>query len=79
MRRCCSAPLQCAAATRCCNAPLHCTAWPRGAQEEYNKSAWEEIIGRVEEVGVDGFEARPRICPQGAIPKPCGATRKRTF
>jgi dihydropyrimidine dehydrogenase (NADP+) len=32
--------------------------------EEYNKSAWEEIIGRCEEVGVDAFEIN-FSCPHG--------------
>jgi len=32
--------------------------------EEYNKSAWEEIIGRCEEVGVDAFELN-FSCPHG--------------
>eukprot|EP01025_Chloroclados_australasicus_P046376 TRINITY_DN5116_c0_g3_i2.p1 TRINITY_DN5116_c0_g3~~TRINITY_DN5116_c0_g3_i2.p1 ORF type:complete len:503 (+),score=57.04 TRINITY_DN5116_c0_g3_i2:203-1510(+) len=32
--------------------------------EEYNKDAWEEIIGRCEEVGVDAFEIN-FSCPHG--------------
>lgn len=32
--------------------------------EEYNRSAWEEIIGRCEEVGVDAFEIN-FSCPHG--------------
>jgi dihydroorotate dehydrogenase len=32
--------------------------------EEYNKNAWEEIVGRCEEVGVDGFEIN-FSCPHG--------------
>eukprot|EP00271_Cylindrocystis_brebissonii_P017883 TRINITY_DN4859_c0_g1_i1.p1 TRINITY_DN4859_c0_g1~~TRINITY_DN4859_c0_g1_i1.p1 ORF type:complete len:459 (+),score=89.63 TRINITY_DN4859_c0_g1_i1:108-1484(+) len=32
--------------------------------EEYNKGAWEEIIGRVEETGVDGLEIN-FSCPHG--------------
>ncbi|GFR47428.1 hypothetical protein Agub_g9052 [Astrephomene gubernaculifera] len=32
--------------------------------EEYNKNAWEEIIGRCEEVGVDAFEIN-FSCPHG--------------
>eukprot|EP00270_Netrium_digitus_P019322 TRINITY_DN759_c0_g1_i1.p1 TRINITY_DN759_c0_g1~~TRINITY_DN759_c0_g1_i1.p1 ORF type:complete len:388 (+),score=99.53 TRINITY_DN759_c0_g1_i1:180-1343(+) len=32
--------------------------------EEYNKNAWEEIIGRVEETGVDAFEIN-FSCPHG--------------
>ncbi|KAJ9522122.1 hypothetical protein QJQ45_005155 [Haematococcus lacustris] len=32
--------------------------------EEYNKGAWEEIIGRCEEVGVDAFELN-FSCPHG--------------
>lgn len=34
------------------------------SQEEYNQSAWDEIIGRCEEVGVDGFEIN-FSCPHG--------------
>ena len=33
-------------------------------QEEYNKSSWNEIIGRCEEVGVDAFEIN-FSCPHG--------------
>jgi dihydropyrimidine dehydrogenase (NADP+) len=32
--------------------------------EEYNKDAWDEIVGRCEEVGVDGFEIN-FSCPHG--------------
>jgi hypothetical protein len=32
--------------------------------EEYNKDAWEEIVGRCEEVGVDAFEIN-FSCPHG--------------
>jgi len=32
--------------------------------EEYSKDAWEEIVGRCEEVGVDGFEIN-FSCPHG--------------
>ena len=32
--------------------------------EEYNKGAWEEIIGRCEEIGVDAFEIN-FSCPHG--------------
>lgn len=32
--------------------------------EEYNKDAWEEIVARCEEVGVDGFEIN-FSCPHG--------------
>ena len=33
-------------------------------QEEYARGAWEEIIGRCEEVGVDAFEIN-FSCPHG--------------
>lgn len=32
--------------------------------EEYNQQAWEEIVKRCEEVGVDGFEIN-FSCPHG--------------
>lgn len=32
--------------------------------EEYSKGAWEEIVGRCEDVGVDGFEIN-FSCPHG--------------
>ena len=32
--------------------------------EEYNKAAWQEIIGRCEEAGVDSFELN-MSCPHG--------------
>lgn len=42
--------------------------------EEYSKDAWEEIVGRCEEVGVDGFEINfscphgmPGACPHQAL------------
>ena len=37
--------------------------------EEYNQAAWDEIIGRCEEVGVDGFELN-FSCPHG-MPERC--------
>mmetsp|Transcript_10131 Transcript_10131/g.13822 ORF Transcript_10131/g.13822 Transcript_10131/m.13822 type:complete len:447 (-) Transcript_10131:101-1441(-) len=40
--------------------------------EEYNRSAWEEIIGRCEEVGVDGFELN-FSCPHGMPERRMGA------
>lgn len=40
--------------------------------EEYNKSAWEEIIGRCEEIGVDAFELN-FSCPHGMPERRMGA------
>jgi dihydropyrimidine dehydrogenase (NADP+) len=42
------------------------------AQEEYNKGAWEEIVGRCEEVGVDAFELN-FSCPHGMPERRMGA------
>ncbi|KAK3265566.1 Dihydropyrimidine dehydrogenase [NADP(+)] [Cymbomonas tetramitiformis] len=40
--------------------------------EEYNKSAWEELVGRCEEVGVDAFELN-FSCPHGMPERRMGA------
>jgi dihydroorotate dehydrogenase subfamily 1 len=40
--------------------------------EEYNKAAWQEIIGRCEETGVDGFELN-MSCPHGMPERRMGA------
>jgi dihydroorotate dehydrogenase len=40
--------------------------------EEYSKNAWEEIVGRCEEVGVDGFEIN-FSCPHGMPERRMGA------
>ena len=40
--------------------------------EEYNRGAWEEIIGRCEEVGVDAFEIN-FSCPHGMPERKMGA------
>ncbi|MEQ8211628.1 MAG: NAD-dependent dihydropyrimidine dehydrogenase subunit PreA [Lacipirellulaceae bacterium] len=40
--------------------------------EEYNKDAWQEIIGRCEEVGVDSFELN-MSCPHGLPERRMGA------
>ena len=40
--------------------------------EEYNKSAWQEIVGRCEEAGVDGFELN-MSCPHGLPERKMGA------
>uniref|UniRef100_A0A7S0R1P0 dihydropyrimidine dehydrogenase (NADP(+)) n=1 Tax=Pyramimonas obovata TaxID=1411642 RepID=A0A7S0R1P0_9CHLO len=40
--------------------------------EEYNKSAWEEIVGRCEEIGVDAFELN-FSCPHGMPERRMGA------
>ena len=54
--------------------------YPPCQQEEYNKEAWSEIIGRCEEVGVDAFEIN-FSCPHGmperkvwAVGKVCTCT-----
>ncbi len=40
--------------------------------EEYNKSAWQEIVGRCEEAGVDSFELN-FSCPHGLPERKMGA------
>jgi len=40
--------------------------------EEYNRGAWQEIVGRCEEVGVDGFEIN-FSCPHGMPERRMGA------
>ena len=40
--------------------------------EEYNKDAWQEIVGRCEEVGVDSFELN-MSCPHGMPERRMGA------
>jgi len=40
--------------------------------EEYNKDAWQEIVGRCEEVGVDAFEMN-FSCPHGMPERKMGA------
>ncbi len=40
--------------------------------EEYNKNAWQEIIGRCEEAGVDAFELN-MSCPHGLPERKMGA------
>ena len=40
--------------------------------EEYNKNAWEEIVGRCEEAGVDSFELN-FSCPHGLPERKMGA------
>jgi len=40
--------------------------------EEYNKDAWQEIVGRCEEVGVDSFELN-MSCPHGLPERRMGA------
>ncbi|TWT77134.1 NAD-dependent dihydropyrimidine dehydrogenase subunit PreA [Posidoniimonas polymericola] len=42
------------------------------AMEEYNKDAWQEIIGRCEEAGVDSFELN-FSCPHGLPERKMGA------
>ncbi len=40
--------------------------------EEYNRSAWQELIGLCEEVGVDGFELN-FSCPHGLPERKMGS------
>lgn len=40
--------------------------------EEYNRDAWQEIVGRCEEAGVDGFELN-MSCPHGLPERRMGA------
>lgn len=40
--------------------------------EEYNKNAWQEMIGRCEEAGIDGFELN-MSCPHGLPERKMGA------
>ena len=45
---------------------------PPYSMEEYNKDAWQEIVGRCEEVGVDAFEMN-FSCPHGMPERKMGA------
>lgn len=43
---------------------MRCRILIASIMEEYNKDAWEELIGRCEETGVDAFEIN-FSCPHG--------------
>ena len=52
-------------------------AWPEGVlvasiMEEYRRDAWQEIVGRCEEVGVDAFELN-FSCPHGLPERKMGS------
>ena len=43
--------------------------------EEYNRAAWEQLVERCQEAGVDGFELNFRRGATRAVPAPRGQQR----